>query len=364
MGTTAFGPCALHPCTPWPEVRRKPSRRSRVLSNVSSHHSGLPPSQHPEASSLSIIVQKEVDGIEMGVLGDGTPYLSGSGIAKLCGTARSTIYERAAEWRDGNRSGKFARYLIEDGFTEASLYVETTHRGITVHAYTDDVAVRVLSYYAFEGGNEIAKRRYRALGRQSLRDFVYKCVGYAPEPRVPDRWRQFHERMLLNIVPAGYFSVFREAAGILLAAMRAGLSVDSHVVPDISIGQQWSEHWRTRRLDEQFGARGHYDHYYSDSYPQAASNPQSALCYPIGALGAFHQWLLDEYLPAAFPTYLARQAKKGTVAAATAIAVLGAVGLPAALPTGATRARRAPSSKARGRRGIQHVARGPRKPSS
>ena len=357
MRTTAFGPRALHPCTSWPEVRREPSRRSVSVSNVPSSRSGPSPSRHPSASQLAIIVQKEVDGIEMGVLGDGTPYLSGSGLAKLCGTARSTIYERAAEWRDGNRSGKFARYLIDDAFTNSSLYVETTHRGSTVHAYTDNVAVRILGYYAFEVGNDIAKRRYRALGQQTLRDFVYTCVGYDPKRRVPDRWQQFHDRTLLNVVPAGYFSVFRETVGIVLAAMRAGLPVDSHIVPDISVGIQWSDHWQANNLDTRFGARKRYDHYYSDGYPQAASNPQPAFCYPVDALGVFHRWLLDEYLPGDFPGYLARQAKKGMVGETTAVAVLGAVGVPAALPVGATRTLKAPSAKKRGRRASPRRAR-------
>lgn len=35
--------------------------------------------------------QSEADGFEMGVMSDGTPYLTSSGLAFVCGTARSNM---------------------------------------------------------------------------------------------------------------------------------------------------------------------------------------------------------------------------------------------------------------------------------
>ena len=47
---------------------------------------------------LGIEVQKDIDGIEMGVLENGIPFLTQNGLAKIAGTARSVIYDIATEW--------------------------------------------------------------------------------------------------------------------------------------------------------------------------------------------------------------------------------------------------------------------------
>ncbi len=46
----------------------------------------------------TVAVSRELDGIEMGVLGDGTPYLSGRGVARVCGAAVSTIINQEDHW--------------------------------------------------------------------------------------------------------------------------------------------------------------------------------------------------------------------------------------------------------------------------
>lgn len=45
-----------------------------------------------EKSLFHVEKQVEFDGIEMGVLENGIPYLSESGLARMCGITRSTLY--------------------------------------------------------------------------------------------------------------------------------------------------------------------------------------------------------------------------------------------------------------------------------
>ncbi|WP_429167247.1 hypothetical protein, partial [Aeromonas rivipollensis] len=42
--------------------------------------------------------QSEADGFEMGVMSDGTPYLTASGLAFVCGTARSNIITLVSDY--------------------------------------------------------------------------------------------------------------------------------------------------------------------------------------------------------------------------------------------------------------------------
>ena len=47
----------------------------------------------------AVAVSKEIDGIEMGVLKDGTPYLSNRGLAALCGVSPNVVITHVAQWR-------------------------------------------------------------------------------------------------------------------------------------------------------------------------------------------------------------------------------------------------------------------------
>ena len=47
---------------------------------------------------LGIQVEKQIDGIEMGVLQNGIPYLTQRGLAQMTGAARATIFEITQEW--------------------------------------------------------------------------------------------------------------------------------------------------------------------------------------------------------------------------------------------------------------------------
>lgn len=284
--------------------------------------------------SSAIVVAKEVDGVEMGVLADGTPFLTGRGLAKACGVAPSAIIKQAEAWKQGNRNSALAKLLVDAGYDEDLLYIPIDGNGTKVHAYTDSVATIVIEYYALETGSASAKQIYRVLAREGLREFVYRATGFSARTVLP-AWEDFHDRLLLSTSPSGYFSIYREMADFLLRAIQAGLALDENNVVDISVGLAWGNHWRDHDLDSAHGARQKHLHNYPDDYPQAASNPQDIWVYPVEALGAFRRWLDEVYIPQKLPAYLKGKVKQRVLARSTADLLLAAV-TPTALadPTG------------------------------
>ena len=118
-------------------------------------------------------------------------------------------------------------------------------KGKPILAFPEQVCQAVLEYYAFEADGDYvaAKRTHRILARAGLRKFVYDALGYSPDHVVSEAFRSFHQRLLLNQMPAGYFSVFSELSHFMLSLIRSGLPVGPATVPDISVGRIWSEHW-------------------------------------------------------------------------------------------------------------------------
>lgn len=286
-----------------------------------------------QRSKSMVLVAKEVDGVEMGVLADGTPFLTGRGLAKACGVAPSTIINQAQAWKSGKRDNALAQLLVETGYDEESLYIAVDGGGQRFNAYTDSVATIVIEYYALEANNAKAKQVFRVFAREGLREFIYKATGYDPRAVLPPAWRNYHDRILLTSFPVGFFSVFREMADFILRALQAGLTFDNENVVDISVGATWANHWRDANLEAKYGAREKHVHNYPDDYPQAASNPQDIWVYPVEALGSFRRWLDEVYIPEKFPAYLNGKVKQRVLARAAANMLLAAV-TPATLTSG------------------------------
>jgi len=272
--------------------------------------------------ALGIEKQREIDGIGMGVLSDGTPFLSGRGLARLCGVRHFVIQELSSEWTEDvqkPRVSAIKEILSKKGIFLDKPYVEVIDKGVLSFAYPDTFCLAVLEYYAFDAGanvKEQAKSNYRQLAGQALRDFIYAQVGYDPSSLVPQQWRQFHDRVSLtyNAVPKGYFGVFKEMADMIVSLGQAGLHIDSTFVPDISVGQHWAKHWVAIDGDAQFGGRQKFDHNYPDYFPQAVTNPQESWCYPNSGLGEFRRWVEDDYVKAGkFGKYLETKVKQGTL---------------------------------------------------
>ncbi len=270
--------------------------------------------------NLKIEKEKEVDGVGMGVLSDGTPYLTGRGLARMCGVARSTIQHLSDQW-----SANVARPVVRirnilksQGMESMAPYIAIAKDGTDHHAYPDFVCMAVLEYYAFEAGknvNDKAQRNYRLLARASFKEFIYTQVGYDPRIPLPSAWEQFHDRVSLayDRVPHGYFSVFKEIADVVVTLIRAGAQVGPEFVPDISVGRRWAAHWQSNGLARMLGESQKFEHRYPESFPQSVSNPQEASCYPDAALPEFRRWMREVYLPNQFPEYLRGRVSKNAL---------------------------------------------------
>lgn len=272
---------------------------------------------------LAIEVSKTVNDIEMGVLSDGNAYLSMRSLSRLCGIANSTISETASQWAEGRRDSRISKWLVKHGFSRSTLYIPTGIPGVAgnhVAAFTEDICMLILEYYAFEVATptEAAQSNYRRLARAGLRLFVYSSLGYDPSVRIADIWREFHDRLTLHPAPHGHFSVFAELSAFLMAAIRRGLRLDHRTVPDISVGKLWADHWQSNNLEAIYGSRTQVLHNYPDYFPQSKSNPQLIWVYPVGALGDFRSWLENSYVPNQFPSYLQRKVKDGLLEGAAA----------------------------------------------
>lgn len=264
--------------------------------------------------------QIEYDGIEMGVLENGIPYLSETGLARMCGIGRSTLYDLSANWpeeRIKSRGKQINVLLKELKYNEDSLYLKSEHGGKTVNAYTEPVCLAILEYYAFiaDKPRKEAVNAFRSLARVTFRTFIYKATGYSPEQTVLKSWKHFHDRvdMTTGNVPDGYFSIFTEIAFMLVPMIRSGIIISDKVIPDISVGITWGKFWKDENLDEKCGNREKYPHEYPLYYPQSRSNPQPAYAYPDKGLGIFRKWLRQNYIETKFPKYLMGQVKKGTL---------------------------------------------------
>lgn len=262
-------------------------------------------SNDPRQGKLDLGIEKqiEIDGVGMGVLSDGTPFLTGRGLARLCGVAPSQIVRLSAEWIEDTprpRVTAIKEILAKRGIVLASPYVAIAQRSGTFFAYSDAVCLAVLEYYAFDAADvqPDALKNYRLLAGTALRTFIYTQVGYDPTNAVPNVWKQFHDRVSLtyNSVPHGYFGIFKEMSDMIVTLGQAGIHVDSKFVPDISVGTCWSKHWIDSKLSDKFGERAKYEHNYPTYFPQSLSNPQEPWCYPDAALAEFRRWLRENYV--------------------------------------------------------------------
>jgi hypothetical protein len=245
--------------------------------------------------------QIEFDDIEMGVLNDGTPYLTGRGLERVCGVSHGQFHRFVTDW-DNERfkpRGRTIQQLLDaQNYQSDSLFLRANYNGIEVLAFTEPVCIAVLEYYAFYASDkkEKALNVYRILARSKFREFVYQAVGYIPSST--DNWKQFHDRVSLTYasVPVGYFSIFKEIADMIVTIGQQGIYINPSFVPDISVGKGWAQYWKTNNLSDKYGEFLEYEHNYPSYFPQAKSNPQPVKCYPEDALGEFRRWFRNVYV--------------------------------------------------------------------
>jgi len=297
--------------------------------------SKIPPTYDRQQIKLFPVTEVEVDGIQMGVLSDGTPYLTGRGLARMCGIHNKVLFDLAENWETEKlkpRGLRIQELLAAQGVSADSLFIWTRGKTGDTHAYTDAVCMAVLEYYAFDsaqGTNETAIKNYRTLARYSFRSFIYNRCGYDPDKHIPDSWKNFHERVLLNDqVPIGYFSIFREIADLVVNMIQKGCPINEHTVPDISVGSMWSSYWTENNFAQTYGPRLKHPHFYPNWFPQSAVNPVDVWIYPAEALGQFRIWIYKNYVPNNFPKYLDAKVKKGLFLPSRAEILLDAVTKP------------------------------------
>ena len=294
---------------------------------------------NPAQGSLDLRVdrQTEIQGIGMGVLSDGTPFLTQRGLARLCGVQNAHIGTIGTEWSDAAQKPRISTIkdlLSSRGVHLSAPYIQVMDGGRTLYAYPDTVCLAILEYYAFEAGANCkaeARTNFRHLAGKALQEFIYTQVGYSPAAHIPVSWQMFHDRvgLVYHTVPRGYFSVFKEIADIIVTLIRTGATLDHKFVPDISVGQHWGKHWSDNACDVVYGDRIKYEHNYPDYFPQSASNPQAAYCYPDSALGEFRRWMHEVYLRDKFVTYLTTKERQGILPPSFSQIALTAIAAPA-----------------------------------
>lgn len=259
------------------------------------------------------------NGIEMGVLDNGMPYLSEKGLAHMCDIDRKALNAIGSDWineRLKTRGKKISALLNDQDNQRNTLIIKCEHNGTLINAYPENVCIALLEYYAYEAPKprKKASDNFRHLVRTSFRDFIYRETGYSPHISCIDSWQYFHDRIDItqNSVLEGYFSVFQEAAQIIVPMIKAGLPISSKIIPDISLGRAWSIYWKNNNLSK-YGARIKYTHNYPSYYPQARSNPQEAFAYPDQLIGIFRAWMKREYILNNLHIYLSGQTKKRVI---------------------------------------------------
>ena len=289
--------------------------------------------------SLDLDIEKDTDvnGIGMGVLSDGTPYLNQRGLAAMCGVENAHIGTISSQWNEPEQKPriKAIKSVLEtSNLSYPSAHIEIVHNGRTHYCYSADICLAILEYYAFDAGANCqpqARDNFRILAGSKLHELIYSQVGYDPTRKHLQRFEKWHERIALNYqsAPRGYFHVFNEAHTIIYELIQAGADIGEHFVVDISIGQHWAKYWADNDLESEYGDRDKYSHRYPDNHPQARSNPQVSWCYPLAALGAYREWLQAVYIEGGkFASYLQGKVKRGELPPSIAQLAIGTMETP------------------------------------
>jgi prophage antirepressor-like protein len=135
---------------------------------------------------------------------------------------------------------------------------------------------------------------------------------YEPDPERAKKMavlEQLHDRVMMNQIPDGYFSVFQEGIHLIIRAAQHGLVPDARTITDISIGHHFSRYWKENGLTGKYGQRSRFPHCYPHYFPQRSV--VQAFIYPEAAWPEYRQWLRSVYIPDKLPRYLARKVKQG-----------------------------------------------------
>lgn len=281
------------------------------------------------------VKEADIDGIQMGVLNDGSPFLTLRGLARLCAVDHAPLLRFTSNWQEERtkpRGQIVDEILRKKGLNLQNLYTKGIIQGTEANIFSDNVCMAILEYYAFESnhaGRETALDNFRKLAGSQLRRFIFLSVGIDPDNPQRGALECFHERLLMNDqIPMGYFSVFREMADLSLKMVKGNFDFGPSAIPDISVGTMWSKFWAANNFDEKFGARTKHPHVYPDWFPQHRAGPVDAWIYPDDALGAFRRWMQSDYIPNRFGDYLVKKVGDGALLQNDAVRIVESVRRP------------------------------------
>lgn len=255
----------------------------------------------------------EVSGlpIDVGMLPDGTPFMSGRELARACGISNSTLVgwgETTPHVGDRHRAGKLANLLGTYRYQGDRLFVpipDGTKFGgrANVSAYPYQVCLAFLDYYAFAAHKEAARNSLRLLSEKQLPQFICAAVEEPPQqatPQLPVKPQAApFRRPLRNGIPVGYFDVGNALAR---APMSTLLSSELRTALLINIDKAWNRYWNIQQLSQQYG-----DRFAVPQHPLNNWARTRQYVYPLAALTAFQDWLALQYLPDRYPSYLQRK---------------------------------------------------------
>lgn len=274
-------------------------------------------SKSPQQKELFPIIEVTDNDIPMGVLNDGTPYLTLYGLAKLCGIDDTPLRVFTSNWDTEKfkpRGQKVLGYLQERGYDDVTdLYTRVINKSNQeTHAYPDYVCMAVLRYYALDATNfdrTTALSNFARLAEYTLKRMIYEKSNYDPKKSIDLSFSNYRARIKLNDqIPPRYFAVFREIADIAMNLIDGGFPMDDTTSLDGSVGNHWGRYWTANKLDEVFGERVKHSHIFPENYRQSAANKYvTAWIYPVRALGEFKIWLNDNYAMDKLSSYLERK---------------------------------------------------------
>jgi hypothetical protein len=270
------------------------------------------------------VVEVVSDDIPMGVLNDGTPYLTLYGLAKLCGIDDTPLRVFTSNWdteKNKPRGQKVASYLAEKGLYDLDrLYTRVINSSnVETHAYPDYVCMAVLRYYALDATNfdrSVAIGNFVRLAEYTLKRMIYEKSNYNPNASTDISFENYLARIKLNDqIPTTHFAVFREIADIAMNLIGGGFPMDDTSSLDGSVGNHWGRYWTTNNLSEKYGERIRYPHKYPENYRQSAANNYiNPWIYPIESLGVFRKWLHENYAMEKLKPYLENKGISNIVA--------------------------------------------------
>jgi hypothetical protein len=264
---------------------------------------------------FQVVAYKETEDthLEIGVLEDGTSFMTGRSLARAAGISSGTMSELTTGWTgapDSARNAKMMELLNAHGASGHILCVPAVINGTSINAYPGPVCMAILEYYSYSAGQNCkteALASFRYLAQKGFSAYVYEATGYGRD----DSLAAYFDRVSLNnIIPTGFFSVFKEADELIVALISQGLPADPTTVPDISIGMAWASQWRTGGHEQKYGARRKFPHKYPSSYPQSMAATDSWI-YPDEALPEYRKWMREVYIPTKLKPYLEGKALKG-----------------------------------------------------